>query len=76
MPGKQTTVTKVETKRKVSRKVCTKLGVVLFDEMRRAAERQGIPLNEWLSRVCAQYLGRPDLESVPHERMGRPRKVK
>lgn len=43
-------------------------------EIARAAEEEGLPMNEWVARVCAEALGRPDLGQVPRKGYGRPRK--
>lgn len=40
----------------------------------KAADEEGVPMNEWLSRVAAEALGRPDLARVPRKAYGRPRK--
>lgn len=39
-----------------------------------AADAEGIPMNEWVARVTAEALGRPDLAKVPRKQYGRPRK--
>ena len=40
-----------------------------------AADRENLPLNEFVARILASHLGRPDLAQVPRKKMGRPRKV-
>ena len=39
-----------------------------------AADEEGLPLSEFIVRVVADYLGRPDLAVVPRKKPGRPRK--
>lgn len=57
-----------------SRQVCTRLGRVLCEAIWREAESRGLSANEWISRACAEALGRPDLAEVPRGKRGRPRK--
>jgi hypothetical protein len=40
----------------------------------RAADEEGYPLSEWVVRLIAEKLKRPDLAVVPRKKMGRPRK--
>ena len=40
-----------------------------------AADQEGVPLSEYVVRVLAAHLGRPDLAVVPRKVGGRPRKV-
>lgn len=40
-----------------------------------AADQEGIPMNEWIAKVAAEALGRPDLAAIPRKAFGRPRKV-
>ncbi len=39
-----------------------------------AADESGLPMGEWIVRLVAQALGRPELGYVPRKPMGRPRK--
>jgi hypothetical protein len=39
-----------------------------------AADREGLPLSEYVVKVLAQQLGRPELAIVPRKKSGRPRK--
>lgn len=39
----------------------------------RAADADGLAMNEWVSKVCAKELGRPDVAQVPRKQIGRPR---
>lgn len=39
------------------------------------AESEGLAMNEWIARVTAEALGRPDLAAVPRKPFGRPRKA-
>lgn len=39
-----------------------------------AADREGLPLSEFVVKVLAERLGRPELALVPRKRPGRPRK--
>lgn len=41
----------------------------------RAADDAGMPMNEWIAKVTAKALGRPDLARVPRKPIGRPRKL-
>lgn len=41
----------------------------------RAADGDGVPMNEWVSKLVAQALGRPDLAAIPRKPLGRPRKA-
>jgi hypothetical protein len=38
-----------------------------------AADGEGIPMNEWVARLAANALQRPELAEVPRKQMGRPR---
>jgi hypothetical protein len=38
-----------------------------------AAEKEGVPLSEYIVRVLASHLARPDLRIVPRKNIGRPR---
>lgn len=40
----------------------------------RAADVEGIPMNEWVARLAANALHRPELGEVPRKPLGRPRK--
>lgn len=42
---------------------------LIWDE----AEKTGIPLSEYIVRVLAQHIGRPDLAVIPRISVGRPR---
>jgi hypothetical protein len=39
-----------------------------------AADAAALPLSEWIARVLAKEIGRPDLAVVPRKKLGRPRK--
>jgi len=39
-----------------------------------AADREEIPMNEWVCRTVAKALGKPELATVPRKPFGRPRK--
>ncbi len=39
-----------------------------------AADKEGLPLSEWVVRLIAERLGRPDLATIPRKRPGRHRK--
>jgi hypothetical protein len=47
----------------------------LKDLAGKAADEQGIPLSEFVVRLMAKALKRPDLEVVPRKRPGRKRKA-
>ena len=38
------------------------------------ADKQGVPLSEFVVRVLAKHLQRPDLATIPRKSVGRPRK--
>jgi hypothetical protein len=38
-----------------------------------AADESNMPMNEWVAKVTAEHLGRPDLARVPRKAYGRPR---
>lgn len=38
------------------------------------ADAANLPMNEWVARVLAEMLGRPELAAIPRKSMGRPRK--
>ena len=59
---------------KESRQVCTRLGRELCLLIWAEASARGLSANEWISRACAEALGRPDLAEVPRLKGGRPRK--
>lgn len=40
----------------------------------KSADKEGLPMNEYLAKVVADHLGRPDLAEIPRISMGRPRK--
>lgn len=46
----------------------------LKDLIGQAADDDGIPMNEWVAKVAADALGRPDLAKIPRKAFGRPRK--
>lgn len=46
----------------------------LKDLAGKQADREGIPLSEYIARVLADRLDRPDLRAVPRKSIGRPRK--
>lgn len=39
-----------------------------------AAEKADMPMNEWVARLAAKALGRPELAKIPRKSFGRPRK--
>lgn len=41
----------------------------------KAADKAGLPLSEYMVKVVAEVLGRPDLAKIPRKSIGRPRKV-
>lgn len=40
-----------------------------------AADHADLPLSEWIARVLAKHIGRPELGRIPRKSIGRPRKV-
>lgn len=38
------------------------------------ADAENLPLNEYVARVLAQHIGRPDLGWIPRKKLGKPRK--
>lgn len=46
----------------------------LKDRIGRAADKEGVPMNEFVARILAEHLGCPELAKVPRHQMGRPRK--
>lgn len=46
----------------------------LKDAIGTAADAKGMPMNEFVAEVLAQYLGRPELAAIPRKAFGRPRK--
>lgn len=46
----------------------------LKDLIGNAADTEGMTMNEWVARVCASALERPDLAKIPRKSLGRPRK--
>lgn len=46
----------------------------LKDEIGRAADEAGLPMNEFIARVLAEHLGQPSLAAIPRKPSGRPRK--
>lgn len=39
-----------------------------------AADEDGLAMNEWIAKLAAEHLGRPDLAQIPRKPFGRPRK--
>lgn len=39
----------------------------------KAADKEGVPMNEWVARLAAEKLERPDLATIPRRPFGRPR---
>ena len=37
------------------------------------ADKVGLPMNEYLARILAEHINRPDLARIPRKSMGRPR---
>jgi hypothetical protein len=37
-----------------------------------AADEAGMTMNEWVAKVCARALKRPELARIPRKRLGRP----
>ena len=46
----------------------------LKDLIGKAADDEGLPMNEWAARVLAEALEHPELAPIPRKPMGRPRK--
>ena len=40
--------------------------------IREAARADNMPMNEWVAKVVADYLGKPELARVPRKDYGRP----
>ena len=40
-----------------------------------AAEEAGLSMNEWVAKLVAEHLGRPELGAIPRKPFGRPRKL-
>lgn len=40
-----------------------------------AADKEEVPLNEYMAKILAKSIGRPDLAKIPRKSMGRPRNV-
>ncbi len=51
-----------------------RMGPELKEEIGRAADEQGVPMNEFMAKVLADFLGRPELAQIPRKSYGRPRK--
>ena len=51
-----------------------RLSQELKDEIGRAADEAGLPMNEYIARVLAEHLGQPSLAAIPRKPSGRPRK--
>lgn len=54
----------------VSLKVCDEMYTLIARE----ADKRGVPMIEVVVSVLANHFKRPDLNFVPRQRMGRPRK--
>lgn len=59
----------------VARIVNVKMGPELKQLIAKAADEEQVPMNEWMVRVVADYLGRPELAKIPRNKMGRPRAI-
>ena len=51
-----------------------RMGPALKDAIGREADRVSLPMNEYIARVLANHLGRPELGAIPRKSLGRPRK--
>lgn len=51
-----------------------RLSEELKEEIGRAADAADMAMNEFMAKVLAEQLGRPDLAAIPRGRLGRPRK--
>ncbi len=55
-----------------------KMEVKMLPELRdllgRVADAEDLPMNEYLVRLLARHLKRPDLATIPRKKLGRPRK--
>lgn len=40
-----------------------------------AADADGLTMNEYVAKVLAEHLGKPELAAIPRRSFGRPRKV-
>lgn len=38
-----------------------------------AADEEGVPLNEYMAKVLADHIGKPELGRIPRKSIGRPR---
>lgn len=63
---------------RIGGKHVTILGVKMGDELKEllaeAADKDELPMNEWIVRLLAKHFCRPELAAIPRKRMGRPRK--
>lgn len=46
----------------------------LKELMGRVSDKAGLPLSEYIVRLLAEHVGRPELATVPRKQQGRPRK--
>lgn len=37
------------------------------------ADKEGVPLNEYMAGILAEHIGHPDLAKIPRKSIGRPR---
>lgn len=60
-------------------KMTVKLAVYCDPELKdvagKEADKENLPLSEWIVRAMAEKAGRPDLAKVPRKAYGRPRKT-
>jgi hypothetical protein len=54
--------------------VSIKMRPELKEELERAADAAGLPMNRWIVELIANRVGKPELARVPRKRMGRPNK--
>ncbi len=45
----------------------------LKDLIGKKADKANLPLSEYVAKVMAKHVGRPDLAVIPRKKMGRPR---
>lgn len=51
-----------------------RMGPALKEAIGKAADEEGVPMNEFMARVLADHLGKPELAEIPRKSYGRPRK--
>ena len=51
-----------------------RIGPGLKEAIGKAADEAGLPMNEFIAKVMADHLERPELAAIPRKSLGRPRK--